>query len=572
MRMRCFISIVGFIFLILSSIQSYAATRTEFILDVSGSMNKMFGGEKRIDAAKKAVASAVASIPEGSIVALRLYAHRIPQTDKAASCKDTELVVPFGPVNKQQIIDTVNRVSPLGQTPIAYSIEQAANDFNLGTDEQPVIILASDGEESCGGDPVAVAKALLAKGFKVKIHTVGIDVDANAKAQLEAISNATGGTYKDAKDTAGLTASLRQLTEESFIKKENVALGEAIRGGDSFDTAVQIQPEKVYHLDHHQRKDQYDYFYVDTKAGQAVQASIETSAQGIRGEGVTATPEGLPYAGITLLTPQRQKVGAEDIIGTANSKKTVSGQVPSGGEGKYYIMIGNSYESQHKDTRFQVNLVSKFDANSQQDAGDNDATALEVVPGTYDKNYLSKADPMDVFKFKAAANVAYEIKVRPQTNNQLEVKVMDPDGIQLASADSSTRGSAIRIENVKLNKEGYVYIRVGDHDFRLGIPTEDAVYSLTIAAADGSTAPSSTTAPTVIKGPDSNTSSSPAGSITEQQFCQNFKGLSFLGKAKMILLYMGIPVFIAFLAGYIFGYVKGRKSGKRKAMLTMSKS
>src|SRR5262245_42080406 len=149
-----------------------AASRVEYILDVSGSMNALFGGEKRIDAAKKSIGSMVQGIPDGSIVALRFYAHRVAPSDKAASCKDTELVIPFGPINKQQLINIVNAATPLGQTPIAFSLEQAASDFTPGADEQQTIILVSDGEESCGGDPVATAKALLAKGFKLKINVI----------------------------------------------------------------------------------------------------------------------------------------------------------------------------------------------------------------------------------------------------------------------------------------------------------------------------------------------------------------------------------------------------------------
>ena len=264
----------SFLTLFLSPIL-HAASRTEIILDVSGSMNKMLGSETRIQAARKAVAAALAGIPDGSIVAFRMYGHRVPQTDKAGSCKDSQLVIPFGPVNKAQIQAMVDSAQPLGQTPIAYSLEQAATDFGAGADEQAAIILVSDGEESCGGDPVAVAKALIAKGFKVKIHTIGIDVDGAAKAQLEGISTATGGQYKDARDAASLTSSLQQLTQDALlVKKEQSVYGDAIRGGDSFETAVPIAPGKLLRLDHHQRQNQFDYFSVDVKPGQKLVAKI----------------------------------------------------------------------------------------------------------------------------------------------------------------------------------------------------------------------------------------------------------------------------------------------------------
>src|SRR5687767_14292377 len=82
------------------TVQAQAASRVEYILDVSGSMNAISGSESRIAAAKKALTTMVQGIPDGSVVSLRLYSHRVSPQDKAASCKDTELVIPFGPIDK----------------------------------------------------------------------------------------------------------------------------------------------------------------------------------------------------------------------------------------------------------------------------------------------------------------------------------------------------------------------------------------------------------------------------------------------------------------------------------------
>jgi hypothetical protein len=81
---KIFVSL-ALLFTLTGLASAQAASRVEFILDVSGSMNKLTGGEKRIELARKAMAAAVASIPDGSVVALRLYSHRIPPSDKAAS-------------------------------------------------------------------------------------------------------------------------------------------------------------------------------------------------------------------------------------------------------------------------------------------------------------------------------------------------------------------------------------------------------------------------------------------------------------------------------------------------------
>ena len=59
-----------------------------------------------------------------------------------------------------------------------YAEEQAANDFPAGAKER-VVVLVSDGKETCQGDPAVAAKALAAKG--ITAHTVGFVVDSTAR-------------------------------------------------------------------------------------------------------------------------------------------------------------------------------------------------------------------------------------------------------------------------------------------------------------------------------------------------------------------------------------------------------
>src|SRR5215216_2554012 len=113
------------------------------------------------------------------------------------NCQDTHIAVPFGPADagSAAITAAVDGVKAQGYTPIAFSLEQAANDFAPDAKER-VLVLVSDGKETCQGDPVLAAKALAAKG--ITVHTVGFVVDTAARGQLQAIARATGGTYFDA--------------------------------------------------------------------------------------------------------------------------------------------------------------------------------------------------------------------------------------------------------------------------------------------------------------------------------------------------------------------------------------
>jgi hypothetical protein len=581
----------------LLTVSAHAASRVEYILDVSGSMNALSGGEKRIDAAKKALAAMVQQIPEGSVVALRFYSHRVPPADKVNSCKDTELVVPFAPINKQQLLTIVNAAAPLGQTPIAYSLEQAANDFTLGADEQQTIILVSDGEESCGGDPVAVAKALLAKGFKLKINVIGLDVDAAAKNQLAAIAGATGGQYFDAKDAASLTSSLQQLTKESLViqKAGSSIYGEEIRGGDNYETAVAIPLGKLLRLNHHQRVNQYDYFYVDAQAGQKLLLSLETGEKGVNIQPDNTFAENMnPYAGFGLHGPQKNRIKHEEIIGGKNDARQMAYSVPTGEPGRYYILIGSSYDDQHKDHRFKVELAEQFDAGSKQDAGDTQATALAIQPGTH-KSYMNPNDRTDFYRFPVPPGTPLTIRARPASEQlTLYLTLFDTDGVELVKAHAPNEGAVLKLENFQPPKGGDIILKL-ENPYSM---TPDTSYTLEIltgsaAAAPAGTpsatpaaqplaAPPSTAAPlaapvpaaptattattsTVTTSPIMKPSPWPGGGPSAQALCAGFKILPFMEKVKFLAWWSGIPLAAGGLFGLILGWVRGRKSGFRKA-------
>jgi hypothetical protein len=166
------------------------------ILDASGSMNaKLPNGETRIAVAQRAIKGVAGFIPAQAQLSLRMYGAQSAAREK--NCQDTHLAVPFGAASAAggTVTASVDAAKAQGYTPIAYSLGQAANDFSADAKER-VIVLVSDGKETCQGDPVVAAKALAAKG--VTVHTVGFVVDTAARGQLQAIASVTGGSYFDA--------------------------------------------------------------------------------------------------------------------------------------------------------------------------------------------------------------------------------------------------------------------------------------------------------------------------------------------------------------------------------------
>jgi hypothetical protein len=191
----------------------------ELILDASGSMNaKLPGAGSKIDAARSAVEQVVTALPPSTQLAFRAYGHQSPR--EKHDCDDTQMLVPFKPVseNGATVVSQARHIQAQGYTPITHVLQLAATDFPADTAGERIIILVSDGKETCEGDPCTAARALAAAGAKLVIHTIGFGVDSAARLQLQCIASATGGTYFDAESAAQLAKALGQAVAAPMKK------------------------------------------------------------------------------------------------------------------------------------------------------------------------------------------------------------------------------------------------------------------------------------------------------------------------------------------------------------------
>jgi Mg-chelatase subunit ChlD len=188
------------------------------ILDASGSMRDELPGtgKTKLAVAKEVMAELIPQIPADVNGTLWIYAHRYPGEPKSESCQDIEQVFPLGPVDAAAYVAKIQGIDAIGWTPIADSLEQAARALPVG--DLNSIILVSDGEETCGGDPCALAEALKASDVQVTIHVVGYAVDQVTQEQLQCIASVSGGTYHDAQDASGLLEALQQAMAASVAE------------------------------------------------------------------------------------------------------------------------------------------------------------------------------------------------------------------------------------------------------------------------------------------------------------------------------------------------------------------
>lgn len=206
----------------------------ELILDASGSMLKRMGNQRRIDIAKTAVANVVENVlPEGMPLALRVYGHK-----EAGSCR-TDLEQKLAPLDKAALLaklDTITAVN-LAKTPIADSLAQVGKDLANAKGRRWVILL-TDGEETCDGDPSAVLEKLAADGVNVRLNIVGFAIDDNAlKAEFSSWAKLGGGNYFDAGAAQALNEAMEKALQIPFrvIDRRGEQVATGVLGGDAVE-------------------------------------------------------------------------------------------------------------------------------------------------------------------------------------------------------------------------------------------------------------------------------------------------------------------------------------------------
>ena len=172
-------------YLILSSQQTQVykptVSRILFVLDGSGSMKQKYDKTSKFETAKELLFKLIDSVEHKNPnveFAVRVFGFQSPNT--LHNCKDSKLVIPFAKNNATKIMSELGHITPQGMSPIAYSIQAGAGDFPDDVHSLNSIVLITDGEETCGGDPCKISKELLAKRITLKPFIVGLNVDSIA--------------------------------------------------------------------------------------------------------------------------------------------------------------------------------------------------------------------------------------------------------------------------------------------------------------------------------------------------------------------------------------------------------
>lgn len=212
------------------------AGAVEIILDASGSMLQRLGGQRRIDIAKETLTKLTTqAIPQGTPFALRVFGREVD------SCQ-TDLDIPLSPLNGAAVKAKIAALEAKNnaKTPIAASLEKVAADLQSARGERLVIVL-TDGEETCGGDAAAAIESLQKSSAATRISIVGFAIDDPAlAATFRHWADLGKGTYFDAQDAAALNAAMTRALKPSFEVLD--AKGQVIAEGLVGDEAVSVAP------------------------------------------------------------------------------------------------------------------------------------------------------------------------------------------------------------------------------------------------------------------------------------------------------------------------------------------
>ncbi|MET0693076.1 MAG: VWA domain-containing protein [Propionibacteriaceae bacterium] len=220
--------------------QAHAADdgKLVLVLDSSGSMKERVGGRSKISIAKSSLKTVVQRLPATAPVGLRVYGATVFDKSQAGACTDSQLVVPIGTGNRAKLLAEIASYQPYGETPISYSLQQAAGD--LGEQGRRTILLVSDGEETCKADPCKTAEAITKKNINVKIDVVGLAVSGKVRSQLQCVAKRGKGTYYDADSAKDLEDSLDKLATRAL--RPFRLNGTPIEGATKQSKAPLVQP------------------------------------------------------------------------------------------------------------------------------------------------------------------------------------------------------------------------------------------------------------------------------------------------------------------------------------------
>ena len=229
-------------------------------------------------------------------------------------------------------------------------------------------------------------------------------------------------------------------------------VGTAFAQGTSIETAELIVPGE-YSGSGLQDGDPPQFYKINVKPGQTLMTEVEF----FKSKG---SPDEFLIEGI-LSIYNEDKVEIIKSFGDQVEQESFS---PNSGNIFFIKLNGlRDWEFVHAYS-LKVSFVDTYDAGLQTDAGDSFGNALDINPGVYPSNWLSLSkvagsDQKDIFKISIKKNEKISVKVTPNSESSISLKIYD-DSRQLATSELTQNLGAITKTSYLSFKDQEAYIEV----------------------------------------------------------------------------------------------------------------
>ena len=384
----------------------------EVILDASGSMAARLEGRSKISLAMAALEKTLGSLDAPNIhLGFRAYGFDASlEKTPEASCPNTELLTRFAPSQAGAVLDAAKALAPYGYTPIADSILAAADDLRPFDKMKRQIVLITDGEETCGGDPIAALRAIAGICVDVNAHIIGFDLDPKARAEMQAIAAAGCGMYLDAPNGPELEKALLKITE---VVAEKTRIDwdryvNPVTDGETLETA-QTLTAGAYTFEHHLGKGEKQYFHIPLTEAQRLRLVVTAQGRLVRydRDGKLVEQPGYDFTSFwaDFLRADGSKIKGPQGRITFRSvdpghQKEI--QLLNMDEGGIYFLVHANSMMINKDTRIDLLIDEADDIVAGFDAPDEyDDTAPVISFGQNIVGHIGLQDRTDIYRLTA---------------------------------------------------------------------------------------------------------------------------------------------------------------------------
>ena len=168
------------------------------------------GSPSRLDRVRQALAKVLPAATRTRRLGLMVYGPG-PNFD---TCRNVDLKLTPTPNAGELIMKEVDGLRPQGRTALTTSVQQAA-DLLQHNNKPAVVVVLTDGQDTCGGDACRLAHQLKSANPAVTVHVIGYRLTPMTAREPvpfveRCLADETGGVFATAETTEQLVEALSE--------------------------------------------------------------------------------------------------------------------------------------------------------------------------------------------------------------------------------------------------------------------------------------------------------------------------------------------------------------------------